>query len=102
MLRGKIEENTPIPVSIPDYGEEYVLDETLEVNKKFTNPAQKQLDRLELIDKMQSLEDELEDMKHMLKEDIQISNGSDGEMDKLNNHVNDLRRQIVQIMNKEQ
>lgn len=102
VLRGKIEENTPIPVSIPDYGEEYVLDETLEVNKKFTNPAQKQLDRLELIDKMQSLEDELEDMKHMLKEDIRVSNGSDGEMDKLNNRVNDLRRQIVQIMNKEQ
>ncbi len=102
VLKGKIEENTPIPVSIPDYGEEYVLDENLEVNKKFTNPAQKQLDRLDLIDKMQSLEDELEDMKHMLKEDIRVSNGSDGEMDKLNNRVNDLRRQIVQIMNKEQ
>ena len=45
-------------------------------------------------------ENELEDMKHALKEDIRLSDNSDEDMAKLNARVNDLRKQIVAIMNK--
>ena len=41
-----------------------------------------------------------EDMTHVLKEDIRLQTGSDEQMTKLNNKVNDLRKQIVDIMNK--
>lgn len=60
----------------------------------------KEIDKIELINKMQSLESELEEMKHALKEDIRRSTSSDEDLAKLNNRVNDLRRQIVDIMNK--
>ncbi len=102
VLKEKILETTGIDVKIPSYGEEYTLSEKdLQVTEKFKNPAQKDIEKLELIDKMQLLESELEEMKHALKEDIRLSTSTDEDMAKLNNRVNDLRKQIVQIMNKE-
>ena len=100
-LKGKILEETNIPVSIPSYGEEYVLDSSeIKMTQKYTNPVRKEFDRIELIDKMQSLENELEEMKHALKENIRIGLSSDEDLMKLNNRVVDLRKQIVDIMNK--
>ena len=101
-LKEKIIEETGIGVSIPEYGEEYVLDEKLEMTQKYKNPAKREIDRIELIDKMQSLEDELEEMKQALKENIRLQLSSDDDLTKLNNRVVDLRKQIVDIMNREE
>ena len=101
-LKEKIIEETGIGVSIPEYGEEYVLDEKLEMTQKYKNPAKREIDRIELIDKMQSLEDELEEMKQALKENIRLQLSSDDDLNKLNNRVVDLRKQIVDIMNREE
>ena len=102
VLKEKIIEETGIGVSIPEYGEEYVLDEKLEMTQKYKNPAKREIDRIELIDKMQSLEDELEEMKQALKENIRLQLSSDDDLNKLNNRVVDLRKQIVEIMNREE
>ena len=67
---------------------------------KYTNPVRKEIDRIDLINKMQALENELEEMKHTLKENIRIQSSSDDDLAKLNNRVVDLRKQIVEIMNK--
>ena len=100
-LKEKIEtEVGKTQITIPEYGEEYTLDKEFKHEKKFKNPAQKDMDRLELIDKMQSLESELEDMKHALKEDIRLQSSSDEDMAKLNKRVNDLRKQILNVMSK--
>ena len=87
-------------VTIPNYGEEYTLDDNLEMNVKYTNPVKKETEKIDLIDKMQALENELEDMKHTLKENIRIQSSNDDDLAKLNNRVLDLRKQIVEIMNK--
>ncbi len=100
ILREKILEETGINAIIPSYGEEYELAENIQKTEKYTNPFNKQLERIELIDKMQYLESELENIKHALKEDIRIQSTSDEDLTKLNNRVNELRKQIVQIMNK--
>ncbi len=100
VLKEKLLEETGIDVSIPDYGEEYILDDNLEKSQRYINPVKKEFDRIELINKMQSLENELEDMKHALKENIRIQSSSDEDLAKLNNRVVDLRKQIIEIMNK--
>ena len=100
ILKEKLLEETDIPVSIPSYGEEYVLDDNIKMTQKYTNPAKKEIDRIELIDKMQSLENELEEMKHALKENIRIALSSDEDLIKLNNRVVNLRKQIVDMMSK--
>ena len=101
VLKAKLIEETGVDITIPSYGEEYTLsEEALDVTQKYEYPARKDLDKLELIGKMQSLSMELEDMKRALKEDIRISSSSDEDMAKLNTRVNELRKQIVDIMNK--
>ncbi|MBR3325408.1 MAG: MBL fold metallo-hydrolase [Clostridia bacterium] len=89
-----------VDISIPKYGEEYSLNENCEVTQRFINPTKKDIDKIELIEKMRKLESEIEDMKHILQEDIIVSTSSDEDMAKLNNKVNDLRKQIIDIMNK--
>ncbi len=100
VLKDKLIEETGVDVTIPSYGEEYTLDDNLEMNVKYVNPVKKEIDRIDLINKMQALENELEEMKHTLKENIRIQSSSDDDLAKLNNRVVDLRKQIVEIMNK--
>ncbi len=100
-LKEKLMENLEnVDIQIPDYGQTFTLDDNFDVEQRFENPCKKEIDKIELINKMQSLESELEEMKHALKEDIRRSTSSDEDLAKLNNRVNDLRRQIVDIMNK--
>ena len=49
---------------------------------------------------MQNLENEIKEMKQALQEDIELSATSDEDIVRLNNRVNDLRKQIISIMNK--
>ena len=72
------------------------------MNVKYVNPVKKEIDRIDLINKMQALENELEEMKHTLKENIRIQSSSDDDLAKLNSRVVDLRKQIVEIMNREE
>lgn len=98
-LKEKIESNTGIGVTIAKYGEEYELNEELNKKQVCNNPIDKQKSRLDILDKMQALEDEIEDMKHHLKENMRLSSTSDEDMVKLNNKVIELRKQIIDIMN---
>ena len=101
VLEEKLKEQiTDTQITIPDYGQAFTLDEGFEVEQRFENPVKKEIDKIDLINKMQSLESELEDMKHALKEDIRLAGNSDEDMAKLNARVSDLRKQIVAIMNK--
>ncbi len=98
-LKGKIESTTGIGVTIAKYGEEYELNEELNKKQVCNNPIDKQKSRLDILNKMQALEDEIEDMKHHLKENMRLSSTSDEDMVKLNNKVIELRKQIIDIMN---
>ena len=91
-------------LQVPTYGQEFELDnpdEELKSEQLFVNPIKKDLDRLDLISKMISLESELKDMRKSIEEDVRISSSNDEEMNRLNKKVNDLRAQIIEIMNKE-
>lgn len=99
-LKAKIQETTPYDVVVPLYGQQFELGNELTTVQRFKDPAKAQVNRFELINKMQVLETELEDMKHALKEDIRLEVGTDEDMQKLNKRVNDLRKQIVDIINK--
>ncbi len=105
VLQGKITEEFPeIDVQVPVYGQEFELnnpDEELKTEQIYINPIKKDLDRLDLISKMISLESELKDMRKSIEEDVRISSSNDEEMNRLNKKVNDLRAQIIEIMNKE-
>lgn len=103
-LKDKLKEvlGTDVNIQIPEYGQEFTLstENDCQCEQKFENPCKKEISKIELIDKMQILEHELEEMKHSLKEDIRRATSSDEDLAKLNNRVNDLRKQIIEIMSK--
>ena len=97
-LKEKIESEIGIGVTIPKYGEKYELNDNLTKEQTYINHVKRQQARIDIIEKMQALEDEIEEMKHNLKENIRLSSNTDVDMMKLNNRVNDLRKQIIEIM----
>lgn len=98
VLKQKLAETTQIPVTIPDFGETYNLDETIKmVDKIENNHAQKYL-RLQVLDRMETLKEELQDMESIVKEDLNDVETNDIEIEKLNGRIKDLEQQIVRIV----
>lgn len=98
VLKNKIVENTNIPVTIPDFGEKYTLDDNLVMEKKYEEPISKRFLRLEVLDRMETLQEEIEDMKNIIKEDVLSQDRSDEEVDKINERIKELERKIVEII----
>ena len=98
VLKQKIIETTQIPVTIPDFGEKYDLNEEIKmVDKIEQNHDQKYL-RLQVLDRMKTLKEELQDMETIVKEDLNSSDTNDVEINNLNERIKELERQIVRIV----
>ena len=98
VLKGKIADSTNIPVTIPGYGEKYTLDETLKMEKQYEDSIDKQYLRLQVLDRMETLQEEIEDMKNIVKEDFLNKDKNDDEINKLNERVKELEKKIVEII----
>ncbi len=98
VLKNKIVENTNIPVTIPGYGEKYTLDDNLTMEKKYEEPIGQRFLRLEVLDRMETLQEEIEDMKNIIKEDMLSKERSDEDVNKVNERIKELERKIVEII----
>lgn len=98
VLKNKIVENTNIPVTIPDFGEKYTLDDNLTMEKKYEEPIGQRFLRLEVLDRMETLQEEIEDMKNIIKEDMLSKDRSDEDVSKVNERIKELERKIVEII----
>ena len=54
--------------------------------------------KLEVIDRMETLKEELIDMESIVKEDILANTVNDDEISKLNERIKELEKQIVEIV----
>ncbi len=96
-LKQKIEENTAIPVTIPSFGEAYELTEVpqlLEREEKFVNYDQVFL-RLDVLDRIEKMKDQMEDIENVVKEDI---NTNDVDVIHLNHRIREIQEQIEKLM----
>lgn len=98
VLKNKIVDNTEIPVTIPEYGEKYTLDDNLKMEKRYQDPVEKRFLRLEVLDRMETLQEEIEDMKNIINEDMLSRENSDEEVSKVNERIKELERKIVEII----
>ena len=101
VLKNKIIDNTQIPVTIPEFGEKYTLDENLTMEKKYNESVDKKFLRLQVLERMETLQEEIEDMKNIVAEDMLKQDKSDDEIEKLNNKVKELEKKIVDIIENE-
>ena len=67
------------------------------IDKVEQNYDQKYL-RLQVLDRMKTLKEELEDMETIVKEDLQSSDTNDTDLVNLNNRIKELEKQIVRIV----
>ena len=98
VLKDKILSSTQIPVTIPDYGETYTLDDSIKVEKRFEDPVDKQYLRLQVLDRIQTLQEEIEDMKSIVKEDFLDKEDNEKDIEKINNRIKELEAKIVEII----
>ena len=98
VLKQKLEENTSIPITIPDYGESYELNENIEMVGKASDTAKERYLRLEILERMNTLKEELEDMSSIVKEEYLDNYTDDSEILKLKDKLKELENQIVKIV----
>ena len=98
VLRNKINENFDLPVSIPDYCESFDLTNTVQAAGNIRKRNLNEYKKLEVIDRMETLKEELIDMESIVKEDILANTVNDDEISKLNERIKALEKQIVEIV----
>lgn len=98
VLSDKIIENTNIPVTIPSFGETYTLDESLSVEKTVPLPKKYRPLRLEVIERINTLKEELIDMEDIVVKEKLNENVSDEKISELNEKIKELEKQIVKII----
>ena len=85
-------------VTIPSLGETYDLDNEIKITNAIEVPAKQRYLRLEVLERMETLKEELEDMETIVKEDYLNSDTNDGEIVKLKARLKELENQIVKIV----
>lgn len=98
VLRDKILAKTSIPVSIPELGETYKLDDNIQVVSKVDVKDKYKYVRLEIIERLEALKEEIEDMETVIKEEKLTENVQDEEIAKLSNKIKQIEQQIVDII----
>ena len=98
VLKQKLEENTNIPITIPDFGESYELDENVEMIGKVNDNAKERFLRLEVLERMNTLKEELEDMSSIVKEEYLDKNVADTDILRIKDRLKELENQIVKIV----
>jgi len=98
ILKNKILETTDIPVTIPEYGEDYELNERMNVVSRVDMLDKHRFLRLEVIDRLATLKEELEEMGEIIKEDIFDEDKKDEDIMAINDKIKELEQQIVKII----
>ncbi len=98
VLKQKLEENTEIPITIPDFGETYEIDKDIEMVGKTEDKARERYLRLEVLERMNTLKEELEDMSTIVKEEYLQKNATDADIVRIKERLKELESQIVRIV----
>jgi metallo-beta-lactamase family protein len=99
VLKEKILQTIGIPVTIPDYGETYELkDNNAQLTNKLELTTRYKPLRLEVLDRIEKLKEEIEDMSQIIKDEIIEEKAKDVEVASINEKIKELEKQIVNIL----
>ena len=99
VLKDKIEDTTGIAVSIPEFGESYELKEdSIRYLKKLDEPVQYRPLRLEAIERISTLKQELKYMEKVVKKEMLVESTKDEDIEKLNEKLKELEQMIVKVL----
>lgn len=96
-LREKIEQETGLPVTIPEFGETYELNDEIQMTHKIERKLTNNL-RTEIIGRLEKLKDEIKDMDAYVRQDIDDKNLRDEDIFRINEKIKDLEKQIINVI----
>ena len=100
ILKNKILEDLNIPVTIPEYGETYELKEKVSMTNRVEGPNEKKFVRLEILERMRTLKEEIEDMEEIVKDGYLSEDRKEEDITELAERLKELENQIVKIVEK--
>ncbi len=100
VLKDKILENTSIPVTIPNYGESYTLDDKLTMTQEVEPKVRNNTERNDVINRIRILKEELDDMENIVREEYLGKEADDYSISRLKLRLKEIEEQIVRIVEK--
>lgn len=98
-LKDRILEETKIPVTIPKYGEVYKIeDEKVYLTRRLELESVKRTQKVEIINKVKMLRDEMTDMEDILKNEILKDEASEDEINRITLQLKEIEKIIVNII----
>ena len=97
VLADKIEEETKIGVTIPEFGETYELDDEIVMTHKIERRVNKTM-KSEILQRLGKLKEELKDMEVYVNQDLQDDNLRDEDIFRINEKIKDLEKQILNVI----
>ena len=97
ILADKIEEETKIGVTIPEFGETYELNDEIVMTHKIERRVNKTI-KSEILQRLGKLKDELKDMEVYVHQDLQDDNLRDEDIFRINEKIKDLEKQILNVI----
>ena len=98
VLKEKIEEETKLPVTIPEFGETFALDEQVTMTHKIERRTKAMTLRREVINRLEKLKEEIKDMESYVREDMQNIEIKDEDVFRINEKMKDLEKQILNVI----
>ena len=99
-IKEKIENEAKIAVTVPEYGETYELKEKVSMTNRVEGPNEKKFVRLEILERMRTLKEEIEDMEEIVKDGYLSEDRKEEDITELAERLKELENQIVKIVEK--
>ena len=97
VLRDKIEQETNIPVIVPDFGETYDIEDTIEMTNKIERKVSRTM-KAEILERLEKLKSEMKDMDEYVRKDVDDDNLRDEDIFRINEKIKDLEKQILNVI----
>ena len=98
-LSDKIIEQTKIPVTIPKYGEIYNLEnQNIYLEGRLELESVKRIQKVEIINKVKMLKDEIADMEEILKNEILTEETREDEIKSITLKLKEIEKIIINII----
>ena len=97
VLRDKIEQETNISVIVPDFGETYDIEDTIEMTNKIERKVSRTI-KVEILERLEKLKSEMKDMDEYVRKDVDDENLRDEDIFRINEKIKDLEKQILNVI----
>ena len=97
IFKQKVEDETNIPVTIPEFGETYDISDEIKMTHKIERKIPKTM-KSEILERLEKLKLELKDMDEYVRQDVTDENLTDVDIYRINEKIKDLEKQIANII----